>query len=576
MDLVRHKSRSAMQRVLTRRESAPPAVVGKIENVSEWVMDQPIPRQEHGVVALTEENLNRLREALGGDYQVVKPDCDVPENSYASSLAGNTAKDQDGDDNESEDESNGQNFNDHNAKVHNQPRKNDDDDANDGQGSFGATQGRATEIESSAYNAQNMISDVSKETTQDSIADKSPSNENIDDDITILIRILLLAHKRDPVTDIVPPPDFLDLMEVARKARLAEKLDLRMQAKRIGPLKPTQLIQSFHTENCGEGTSTRTKTSVPDQNTGKGASKQGTAGEATSAKCNPHSHQNDIDKASLPFTQNSIPTAEEISSSKPLDDAFIQQDEEAVRVIADEIRRRDGQYAQENEIKDLRLVRPVFMGFYIAAPDLGQLMDQVQSNFSSWYSIPIIDPGVDSTIILGKEFEYNCYDTPLSEDYESDCCIPLDLIPDDDLPVLINPPRSQPPAQALILHLLFRGRDIDEIADVLSRLDDEFLYKTESRFWNRVRIPQLWQLNEPAVLEILAAAQSSELWWEKTTDILGKEIPSSLQIMQSRIRANKVKQLARKSVENYFWWRFMGQRVHSDIPTGHIIRESDN
>jgi hypothetical protein len=574
MDLVRRKSRSAVHRVMSRRESAPPVVVPQTENVSEWVMDQPTPLQGDGIVALTEENLSRLRQEVGGDYQVVKPECDVPENSRASSVAGDVGKDKDGDDDEGQNEAKNENSNEHD-EVHDKIKKDDDDDYQDGgQGGHGATQGGAAGDKLSTDNAQNEARDGANETTQDNIADKSAGNETIEDELTLLVRILLLAHKRDPVTDTVPPTDFLGLMEAARKARLAEKFGPRLQAKRLRPARLVQPTQTIHTEKHDEGAFTRTKTSVPEQKVEKGAGEQVEGSSATSTG-NSHLHQTDNNEVSLSVSQQRIPASKEASTIK-LPDASRQQDEEAVRAIVDELKRGDEQCAKEHEIKDLSAVGPAFSGFYIAAPNPGQPMVQVEGNTSSWYNIPIIDPLVDSTVVLGREYEHRRCDTPSPEDYDSDGCIPLDMIPDDDLPVVINPPRAQAPAQALILHLLFKGHDIDHIAEALSRLDDEFLFKSESRYWKRVRVPQLWELNTPAVLEVLAVAQSEELWWEKTTDALGKEIPMSLQLMQSRLRANKVKQLARKSVENYLWWRFKGERIHEDIPKGHIIREFDN
>lgn len=234
-------------------------------------------------------------------------------------------------------------------------------------------------------------------------------------------------------------------------------------------------------------------------------------------------------------------------------------------------------FAARQENRDLRRVPKFYSGFYISAPFMFQSMLDINDNKSDGYRMPLIDPRAGSKVIArGFNLERKRKDSILSEAYTSLDLPPQEEFSDDEDENKLYPPRSQAPGQAVLLHLLFQGAHIDALTEELGLLDEYFLHKMENRWFKHIRIPELWQLHEVNVGEILYVAKSDKKWWEGELDPDGNEISDCIPLVQARLRVRNAKILARQTVENYFWWRLMGQRVHPEIPGGHIVYDYDN
>jgi hypothetical protein len=217
--------------------------------------------------------------------------------------------------------------------------------------------------------------------------------------------------------------------------------------------------------------------------------------------------------------------------------------------------------------KDLRIVREPYSGFYIVSPSPIESMLSVNDNYSDYYNIPLIDPKAGAKAFVDDEvIECKSPSSLFSSSF---------FIPDEDVANRLHTPRSQVPAQAIIQYLTFKGVPLQTIAKKLSVLDADFLYKSESRWWKKTRIPELWQLNDNIINHVLDVCKSDKLWWEEELDGFGRKIPTALQILQSRVRVTEVKRLAQKSIENYLWWRLRGETVHCDLPKGPLLRQGD-
>lgn len=214
------------------------------------------------------------------------------------------------------------------------------------------------------------------------------------------------------------------------------------------------------------------------------------------------------------------------------------------------LRLADEQYDRDHQIRDLRDIVPPYTGFYVISPNVNESMLEVGDNYSDYYGMPLIDPRPKS------RFRIVIDDDDESEEF------------DRDIVYNLHTPKSQPAAQAIMQYLIFKGLPIDEVATALSRLDADFLYTSPSRWWKRHRFPELWELNDEVVAIALDVCKAEEQWWEGNLDRLGRPIPPALRILQSRVRARQVINLARKSIESYLWWRLRGRLVNLEIPRG--------
>ena len=137
---------------------------------------------------------------------------------------------------------------------------------------------------------------------------------------------------------------------------------------------------------------------------------------------------------------------------------------------------------------------------------------------------------------------------------------------------VLQRPRSQLVGQALIQYLLFKGHPIQKVAEMLGPLEEKFLYKSESRWWKGYRIPQHTQLNDKIVEKILVIAKADKEWWEEARDFQGKRVPKEQVLIQRRLRERKVSRFAKMTVENYLWWRLMGQQPYRNVKSGAMMR----
>lgn len=234
-------------------------------------------------------------------------------------------------------------------------------------------------------------------------------------------------------------------------------------------------------------------------------------------------------------------------------------------------------YHGGHELLDLRQIQPDYSGYYIVCPIHYQSLTEARPNYSDYYFQLMIDPHDAGTkIVIGKDCQPGTPDTNASDDYNPNEFIVDDYTPDDDIPTKVFRPRAQAPAQAMMLYLLFKGYDVKDIADEMSILDVNFLYKTESRWLKTLRVPQLWDMTEAAIDRIVPLVLAEKQWWERKIAPNGRKITRAMRIAQYRCRVIHVKRLLRKSTENYFFWRFLAYRYHCDIPGGPVIQPQDN
>jgi hypothetical protein len=126
--------------------------------------------------------------------------------------------------------------------------------------------------------------------------------------------------------------------------------------------------------------------------------------------------------------------------------------------------------------------------------------------------------------------------------------------------------KDQVPAQAMLLFLRGQGKSFKCIAKLMSGLDDTFLYKNQSRWWNGERISDLPDFDNQMVVKVLAIAKAPRKDWEGEFDMVGKRYSENYRILKRRMRERKVEGLCTRSLENYFWWRCRGEVVHTTIP----------
>lgn len=238
--------------------------------------------------------------------------------------------------------------------------------------------------------------------------------------------------------------------------------------------------------------------------------------------------------------------------------------------------------------KDLRNLLGPYTGFHIAPGTGCAKIFERTNNRSAYYGMPLIEKGrhhkrelVGFVNMIDQEFErftamengeYEIEDE--GEDFDSNASSDYDQTQN-----VLHRPRSQLAGQALIQYLLFSGHSIDNVAKLLAPLDKKFLYESESRWWRNCRVPQHTQLTDKIVEKVLEVAKADKEWWgeEKDKDGLmkGKRMPKEQVLLQMRQREKGVKVLAKKSVENYLWWRLRGEQPHWDCKSGPMMRKGE-
>jgi hypothetical protein len=229
----------------------------------------------------------------------------------------------------------------------------------------------------------------------------------------------------------------------------------------------------------------------------------------------------------------------------------------------------DEEFATKYQSKDLRTIIVPYSGFYIMAPDGVQTVLDVDTNISDYYQLPLIDPMIDEdefdvVSMRPRTSPFSPLNYDSSDDSEADY---------DSEENILQRPRSQPPSQAIIHYLTYKGQPLSSITSLLAPLDADFLYTQTSRWFRTIRIPEVHELNDAMMAEVLAVCKAEKQWWEEEVDQQGKVIPQALRIMQGKMRERQVGQLAKVSVENYFWWRLRGEMVHGTVPRGPLLRE---
>jgi hypothetical protein len=241
----------------------------------------------------------------------------------------------------------------------------------------------------------------------------------------------------------------------------------------------------------------------------------------------------------------------------------------ATRKSASLMKPSDEEFATKYQSKDLRTIIAPYTGFYIMAPDGLQTVLDMDNNISEYYQLPLIDPMIDEDEFdvgsMGPRtspFSPSNYDS--SDDSHSDS---------DSEENILQPPRSQPPSQAIIQYLTYKGQPLSSITSLLAPLDTCFLYHQTSRWFRTIRIPEHHELNDAMIAAVLEECKAEKQWWEEEVDKQGNVIPQELRILQGRMRERKVGHLARMSLENYFWWRLRGEMPHGMLPHGPLLRE---
>ena len=177
--------------------------------------------------------------------------------------------------------------------------------------------------------------------------------------------------------------------------------------------------------------------------------------------------------------------------------------------------------------KDLRrLLGTSYTGFHIATESSNpEEFFESSNNRSSYYEEPLVEPGRDpnaelTSFINRVDKEFQRADAKANGDYDVE-----DERYDSDGSTryeggtrnVFQPPRSQIPAQAIIIYLLFeKGLHMSKVAEMLGPLEEKFVYKHESRWWNGYRIPQHTQLNDKIVEKVLKVRIQSFSHFERS------------------------------------------------------------
>ena len=237
--------------------------------------------------------------------------------------------------------------------------------------------------------------------------------------------------------------------------------------------------------------------------------------------------------------------------------------------------------------KDLRMMRGPYKGFHII-PGTNGITPEIfgkHNNLSDYYGMPLIEIGrnrkweeLGFVNLAEAEFLRAMAEKTDGADYgyanryahEDGSRSPSDS-DDGWVPNVLNRPRAQLPGQALMIYLNYSGLGNEMMPRLCGRLNEKFLYEHESRWWNGYRIPQHTQLTYTIAEKVLAIAKAPKQWWEEERDRTGY-IPEHMEEVQSRIRARAVARFAVQVVENYFWWRLLGETLHKEVRSGPMMR----
>lgn len=115
------------------------------------------------------------------------------------------------------------------------------------------------------------------------------------------------------------------------------------------------------------------------------------------------------------------------------------------------------------------------------------------------------------------------------------------------------PKKGQPPAKSLILYLVGTGRAVEDIAEIVVRLDKRFVRSSTSRWWNGVRVPEHWEFDETSLRGVYHACTVKEATGKNHYDAF-----VGLNGMVSRLTCNQARLLIRQTLEEYMWWRLRG------------------
>ena len=240
--------------------------------------------------------------------------------------------------------------------------------------------------------------------------------------------------------------------------------------------------------------------------------------------------------------------------------------------------------------KDLRKLLGPYKGFHVALGTASrpEIFDQ-RDNLSDYYGMPLVETGRNHKFeLIGLvnlvEQEYQRVGAEDGGDYGYENRDPDEVDSassdyDQTMNVLCRP-RSQLPGQALMIYLLYSGFSIDDMAKILRGVDETFLYESESRWWKGYRIPQHTQFTELIAEKTISITPAEKEWWEEEFDpewslYAGTKIPDGMKIMKYRMRERKLKYFAMAAVENYLWWRLLGQQPHKEIKSGPLMRQGE-
>jgi hypothetical protein len=134
-----------------------------------------------------------------------------------------------------------------------------------------------------------------------------------------------------------------------------------------------------------------------------------------------------------------------------------------------------------------------------------------------------------------------------------------------DKPNEFYPMHSQIASHSLILHLAGRGNSGAMIGTLLGPLHETFIFRSESRYFRGLRIPEHWQFTPSSFATVMQHCKMDFQKWQRERDELGK-IPQELRDCMMRRRKRVCTYLAKDVFENYLYWRCMrGQRYHKRI-----------
>jgi len=129
--------------------------------------------------------------------------------------------------------------------------------------------------------------------------------------------------------------------------------------------------------------------------------------------------------------------------------------------------------------------------------------------------------------------------------------------------------KSQTPVKSLILFLLGTGTSCEDITDILAGLDERFVYGWSSRWWNGVRMPEHWELDNVMVKMFCDVCKRSD-GVQRGMPVRGVVEERVL----SRISLNWARGLIKRAMEGYLWWRLRGEKLGNNGGVLGVIGQS--